>query len=289
MPQSYYSSAAKFLFTNDLRFTYSPLLTREFFQFSPTGKSIVAVTSVVFDPKSPFRAPCGICVDCDVRRMAVCAALDDGDLGALEAIMTSRKLDANEMLVEEGEPKARVYSLTSGMLRIYTSLPDGRRQIAGFLFPGDYLGLADDDVYSQSAEAVVPSVLCAFSTKEMDNLMERFPKLKERLHQMTRAALRTARDNQLVLGRLAPVEKLASFRLVLPARAEKRGETANPVHLSMNRTDIADYLGLTIETVSRSFTKLKSQGLIQLIDANTVEIMSRRSLAAVAGMDLDAF
>ncbi|WP_210318234.1 helix-turn-helix domain-containing protein [Ochrobactrum quorumnocens] len=220
--------------------------------------------------------------------MAVCSALDDGDLGALEAIMTSKKLDANEMLVEEGDPKRRVFSLTSGMLRIYTSLPDGRRQIAGFLVPGDYLGLADDDVYSQSAEAVVPSVLCAFSSKEMEALMVSFPKLRERLHQMTREALRTARDNQLVLGRLAPVEKLASFLLVLAARAEKRGDKANLVHLAMNRTDIADYLGLTIETVSRSFTKLKTQGLIQLLDANTVEILSRRSLAAVAGMDIEA-
>jgi CRP/FNR family transcriptional regulator len=150
------------------------------------------------------------------------------------------------------------------------------------------LGLADDDVYSQSAEAVVPSVLCAFSSKEMEALMVSFPRLRERLHQMTREALRTARDNQLVLGRLAPVEKLASFLLVLAARAEKRGEKANLVHLAMNRTDIADYLGLTIETVSRSFTKLKTQGLIQLLDANTVEILSRRSLAAVAGMDIEA-
>jgi CRP/FNR family transcriptional regulator len=248
----------------------------------------VAVAPLIFDPKSPYRAPCGVCVDCDVRRMAVCSALDDGDLGALEAIMTSKKLDANEMLVEEGDPKRRVFSLTSGMLRIYTSLPDGRRQIAGFLVPGDYLGLADDDVYSQSAEAVVPSVLCAFSSKEMEALMVSFPKLRERLHQMTREALRTARDNQLVLGRLAPVEKLASFLLVLAARAEKRGDKANLVHLAMNRTDIADYLGLTIETVSRSFTKLKTQGLIQLLDANTVEILSRRSLAAVAGMDIEA-
>lgn len=248
----------------------------------------MVVVPLVFDPKSPYRAPCGVCVDCDVRRMAVCSALDDGDLGALEAIMTSKKLDANEMLVEEGDPKRRVFSLTSGMLRIYTSLPDGRRQIAGFLVPGDYLGLADDDVYSQSAEAVVPSVLCAFSSKEMEALMVSFPRLRERLHQMTREALRTARDNQLVLGRLAPVEKLASFLLVLAARAEKRGEKANLVHLAMNRTDIADYLGLTIETVSRSFTKLKTQGLIQLLDANTVEILSRRSLAAVAGMDIEA-
>ncbi|EEY07653.1 CRP/FNR family transcriptional regulator, partial [Brucella pinnipedialis M163/99/10] len=106
--------------------------------------------------KLAARTPCNVCEDCCVRSMAVCSALDDGDLAALEAIMTSKKLDTNEMLVEEGEPKLRVYSLTSGMLRIYTSLPDGRRQIAGFLFPGDFLGLADDEVYSQSAEAVVP-------------------------------------------------------------------------------------------------------------------------------------
>ncbi len=221
--------------------------------------------------------------------MAVCAALDDGDLGLLEAIMSSRKLDANEMLIEAGEPKRRVFSLTSGMLRVYSSLPDGRRQIAGFLFPGDYIGLADDEVYSQTAEAVTPSVLCAFSAREMEDLMERFPRLKEKLHQMTRAALRAARDSQLVLGRLAPVEKLASFLLVLSARAEARGEPANPVHLAMNRTDIADYLGLTIETVSRSFTKLKTQGLIHLPDANTVEILSPRALAAVAAMDAGAF
>ncbi|PWL18273.1 Crp/Fnr family transcriptional regulator [Falsochrobactrum shanghaiense] len=220
--------------------------------------------------------------------MAVCAALDDDDLGALEAIMTSKKLNANESLVEEGAPKQRVFSLTSGMLRIYTLLPDGRRQITGFLVPGDYLGLADDDVYSQSAEAVVPSVLCAFSAREMDMLMEKFPRLKERLHLMTRDALRTARDNQLVLGRLAPVEKLASFLLVLAARSEKHGGRRDLVHLLMNRIDIADHLGLTIETVSRSFTKLKTQGLIQLPEANIVEILSRRSLAAVAGMDPDA-
>lgn len=245
----------------------------------------MAVAPLIFDPKPSYRTACSICADCGTRSMAVCAALGDEDIAALEAIMSSRKLAANEMLVEEGEPKKRVFSLTSGMLRIYTSLPDGRRQIAGFLLPGDFIGLADDDTYSQTAEAVVPSVLCAFSAREMEGLMQRFPKLNERLYQMTRAALRAARDNQLVLGRLAPVEKLASFLLVLSSRIAKHGGQPNPVFLAMNRTDIADYLGLTIETVSRSFTKLKAQGLIHLVDANTVEIISRRSLIAVAGLD----
>lgn len=226
-----------------------------------------------------------VCALCSVRHLAVCAALGDGELDALEAIMSSRQLAANEMLVEEGQAKSRVYSLTSGMLRLYTSLPDGRRQISGFLFPGGYLGLADDDVHSQTVEAVIPSILCSFSVREMDALMQAYPKLKERLYDMTKFALRQAHDNQMVLGRLAPVEKLASFLLLLANRPQLEA-TSNPVHLAMNRTDIADYLGLTIETVSRSFTKLKTQGLIRLIDANTVEITSYRSLAAVAGMDI---
>lgn len=236
--------------------------------------------------EKPKRETCSICADCCVRHLAVCAALDGDELDALEAIMSSKQLGANEMLVEEGQAKTRVYSLTSGMLRLYTSLPDGRRQISGFLFPGGYLGLADDEVHSQTVEAVVPSVLCSFSDREMDALMERYPQLKERLYEMTKFALRQAHDNQMILGRLAPVEKLASFLLLLANRPQAADAASNPVHLAMNRTDIADYLGLTIETVSRSFTKLKTQGLIRLIDANTVEITSYRSLAAVAGLDI---
>lgn len=229
------------------------------------------------------RDPCGVCGGCEVRKMAICAALQDDALEALEAIMTSRNLDSNEMLVEEGEPKLKVFSLTSGLLRLFTLLPDGRRQISGFLHPGDYLGLADDAVYSQTVEAVAPSVICCFGVSEMDELMKAYPALKDRLYVMTREALRQSRDNQLVLGRLAPVEKLASFLLVLSAHAVRVGKLPNPVHLPMNRTDIADYLGLTIETVSRCFTKLRVQGLIQLPDANTVTILSHRSLSAVAG------
>ncbi|WP_439272514.1 helix-turn-helix domain-containing protein [Pseudochrobactrum sp. HB0163] len=220
--------------------------------------------------------------------MAICAALQGEELAALEAIMSSRKLEANEMLVEEGARKLKVFSLTAGLLRLFTLLPDGRRQISGFLYPGDYLGLADDETYSQTAEAVVPSTLCCFSVSEMDGLMAHYPALKDRLYVMTREALRKSRDNQLVLGRLAPVEKLASFLLVLSAQAVRIGHSGNPVHLPMNRTDIADYLGLTIETVSRCFTKLRVQGLIQLPDANTVSILSHRSLAAVAGTDFSA-
>ena len=231
-----------------------------------------------------FRNPCSACLDCAVRQQAVCAALADDEVSELDRILSSSKLDANQTLVEEGEPRRFVYTLTSGMLRLTTLLADGRRQISGFLVPGDYVGLADDEVYSQSVEAVVPSNLCGFPVPAMNALMDRHPRLKDRLHQMTRTALRQARDNQLILGRLAPVEKIASFLLITTDRLAAAGLSNDHITtLPMTRTDIADYLGLTIETVSRSFTKLRNQGLIRLPNPHDVEIVDRRALEDVAG------
>jgi CRP/FNR family transcriptional regulator len=216
--------------------------------------------------------------------MAVCAALDDSEVGALERIMISRSLHANETVVEEGEERRFVYTLTSGMLRLSSMLADGRRQVTGFLLPGDYLGLADEDTYSRTAEAVAGSQLCAFPVRDMDRLIDDYPRLGERLHAMTRVALRAAQDSQMVLGRLAPVERLASFLLVLSDRAAEHKQPANPVLLPMPRADIADYLGLTVETVSRSFTKLKTEGLIALPQPHVAEIRDRAKLAALAGL-----
>jgi CRP/FNR family transcriptional regulator len=227
------------------------------------------------------------CASCLVRQTALCAALKEDDIQRLEKIMRTKTLSADELLVEQGSERHNVYTVTKGMLRLYSELPDGRRQISGFLMPGDYLGLADEDFHSQTVDAVVPSTLCAFKVRDMDHLMDDSPELRDRLFILTRDALRQARESQMMLGRLAPVEKLASFLLILSARLAKRGHTANPVPLEMNRTDIADHLGLTIETVSRSFTKLKMQGLIHLPEPHLVEICNVRSLTAVAGMELN--
>jgi CRP/FNR family transcriptional regulator len=232
-----------------------------------------------------FRRPAH-CVDCDVRQLAVCAALPDSEVYRLEAIMRPKTIAAGERLVEEGAPRQFVYTLTSGMLRLLSDLPDGRRQIAGFLLPGDYLGLADDDVYTQTAEAVSASTLCAFPIQKMNAVMDESPAMKIRLYDLTRRALQEARESQMMLGRLAPVEKVASFLLLLAGRLERHGIVSAPLTLSMNRTDIADHLGLTIETVSRSFTKLKLQGLIGLPEAHLVELTDRRGLMAVAGLNL---
>ena len=215
--------------------------------------------------------------------MAICGALETDQIADLNRAMSSCRLDTNQVLVEEGSARRRVFSLTAGMVRLSRTLADGRRQITGFLMPGDYLGLSDEDVYTQTAEAVVPSVLCSFSVEDMDQLMDQYGSLKDRLHLLTRRALRHARDSQLILGRLTPSEKIASFLLLMSNRATELGFSQSPVNLPMNRTDIADYLGLTIETVSRTFTKLKTQGLIRLPEPHSVEILDKSRLARVAG------
>nr|WP_324610606.1 helix-turn-helix domain-containing protein [Xaviernesmea oryzae] len=201
--------------------------------------------------------------------------------------MRTRTIAPGDRLIEEGAPRRHVFTLTSGMLRLSSDLPDGRRQIGDFLLPGDYLGLADDKIYAQTAEAVMPSTLCSFAVKDMEALMASSPALRDRLYALTRRALQEARESQMMLGRLAPVEKLASFLLLLTRRLQRHGQPHNPLALSMSRTDIADHLGLTIETVSRSFTKLKIQGLIALPEAHLVDIRDRNGLIAVAGLSID--
>lgn len=232
-----------------------------------------------------YRAPCGACLDCDVRSMAVCAALDDSQVGALEKIMTPKSLEQDRILAQEGDPRTHVYTLTSGMLRLSSALPDGRRQITGFLMPGDYFGLVDDRAHTQTAESVTASSLCAFPVRDMDDLLKTYPRLKDRLFVMTQLALRQAQDSQMILGRLTPLEKLAAFLLVFSRRAAAHKQKDNPVLLPMPRADIADYLGLTVETVSRSFSELKKRGLIALPDAHTAELKDRAALARLARIE----
>jgi CRP/FNR family transcriptional regulator len=233
-----------------------------------------------------YRPPCGACLECDARSMAICAALDDGEVGALERIMSAKALAPDQILAQQGDRRTKVYSLTSGLVRLSSTLPDGRRQITGFLMPGDYFGLADDLVHTQTAEAVTASNLCAFAVRDMQDLLARYPRLKDRLFVMTQLALRQAQDSQMILGRLTPLEKLAAFLLVFSRRAAAHRQKDNPVLLPMPRADIADFLGLTVETVSRSFSELRKRGLIFLADPHTVELRDAAALGRLAGIEV---
>lgn len=227
-------------------------------------------------------SPCGACT---VRHLTLCAPLEQRELSEVAKIVTPVELDPGERLFDEGEDAPHVYSVTAGTMKLYKLLPDGRRQVTGFLHPGDFLGLAARNLYAYSAEAVTHAVLCRFPRRRLEALLQRFPKMERRLLGMAGHELVAAQEQMLLLGRKTAKERLASFLLTLSRRAAQRGQLDNPVSLPMSRNDIGDYLGLTTETVSRSFTLLKTGGLISLKPGGKVELIDRQSLEKLAEGD----
>lgn len=223
--------------------------------------------------------PCG---QCNARSHSSCAHLDPAEQKRMAAIMTSIEVSAHGSVFDEAEPAHSVYNVTEGVLKIYKLLPDGRRQITGFLFPGDFLGLMHNDVYAYSAEALTPAKLCQFSRGKLEALLAEIPHLEQRLLSMASHELAAAQDQMMMLGRKSARERVVSFLLMLSNAAARRDMPPNPVSVPMTRTDIADYLGLTIETVSRTLTQLKKQGLIELLDEKLIELTQPKQLAAIA-------
>lgn len=226
----------------------------------------------------------GGCAACAVRGLTVCAPLDPGGLVEIETLSTTLTLQAGEGLFDEGESADHVFNVTEGCLKIFKLLPDGRRQVTGFLFSGDFLGLANAELYAYSAEAVSEVRLCRFQRRKLDGFLGRHPEVERRLLSKASHELAEAQEQMLLLGRKTAKERIASFLLLLARRAANRGEADDPVPVPMSRTDIADYLGLTTETVSRTFTKLKTEGTIRLLPQGLVQLSRREELEEIAGV-----
>jgi CRP/FNR family transcriptional regulator, anaerobic regulatory protein len=213
--------------------------------------------------------PCGACT---IRSLTVCSALEHDELRRLADILQTNRFDAGCTLFNEGDAAESMYNVTAGTVKLYKLLPDGRRQITGFLMTGDFLGLSVNDSYAYTAETVTAATLCRFPRRKVDVLLEEFPRMQRRLFSMAANELAAAQDQMLLLGRKTAKEKICSFLLMLSQRAVRRGHKENPVYVPMSRSDIADYLGLTTETVSRTFTQLKTKGVISLQEGNKVQI-----------------
>jgi CRP/FNR family transcriptional regulator len=226
------------------------------------------------------------CERCSVRHRAMCAAVDFDHLGALEQIVSHRQYAPGQSIFDESEPADYVYNIANGDVRLYKLLADGRRQITGFLRPGDFLGLVKQDVYTYGAEAIDPVELCCMRIVDLERLLRELPAVRDRLLDMSRDELAAAQEQMLLLGRKSAREKVLSF-LLLRARNEYDLDEAETtaLDLPMSRGDIADYLGLTIETVSRTFTALKEEGLIELPSAQHVVLNDLQAVEAAANAD----
>ena len=207
----------------------------------------------------PIDSPCAAC---SARKMGICFALTVPELERFSAVGKHTQIEVGESVVDEGQPEQHVFSVVKGCLKIYKLLPDGRRQITSFLFPGDFLGLQRSENYVFSAEAVSETTICRMDRKDLDILSSEIPNLEQRLFEFASRALTDVHEQLLLLGRKTAQERLASFLIMLSKKAEERGLPENPIAVPMSRDDIGDYLGLTTETVSRSFSRLRKANLI---------------------------
>lgn len=221
------------------------------------------------------------CLTCESRLASVCACLSPEELCALEAISRAVRFAAKDTLFGQGEHARHLYSVTSGAVRLYKLLPDGRRQIVGFALPGDFLGLSMRDVFGVSADAIQPVEACAFPRAAFAALVETKPHLLRRLHDFSAHELTVAQEQMLLLGRRTAEEKLVCFLLGMQQRWARLGRFSVTVPLPMSRQDIADFLGLTIETVSRTLSRLSREGTI-LIVPDGVRLMQPDRMARLA-------
>ena len=195
--------------------------------------------------------------------------------GIPSLVFSDHKYDADEEIYGEGEPVEYVYQVVRGAVRTYKVLCDGRRQISAFHLLGDMFGLTSGGEHRMSAEAVVGATIRLVKRRALDAATRTDPGLACALWKAAADDLRHAEDHMMVLGRKSAVEKVATFLLEMDRRLAKSGRVALP----MSRRDIADYIGMTIETVSRTLTQLQEDGALELSGARNIELADRRMLA----------
>lgn len=188
---------------------------------------------------------------------------------ALEDRLThasERRIEAKEHVFCEGDPRTHVYRVENGVIAIYKTLFDGRRRIIDFAYPGDFIGLGVLGEHIMSAQATCPARVRCLSASALESLAETDASLALKLYKSVCQDLLAARSLLVTVGQRSAVERMAAFLLAL----HRRGSDANDViKLAMRRSDIADLLGLTIETVSRTLTKLREMGVIEVEQGGT--------------------
>jgi len=222
------------------------------------------------------------CFGCPVRDHAVCDALANADLATFRRAGSKKLLAAGETLCWQGDAATHVFTLTRGVLRLSKLLSDGRRQVAGFAFPGDFLGVTMEDEHPFTAEAVGEAELCQFSRPRFDAFAEEHPELERRLYTAAARELSATRDQLMLLGRKTAAERLASFILEMARRTAQASGEPMRAKLPMSRMDIADYLGLRIETVSRELGALKSARLVRMMGVHDLHILAPERLTDLA-------
>lgn len=216
-----------------------------------------------------------LCQSCEARHKGICGALTSDQLVELSKRTNRHSEHADKELLASEEEVAQYSNILSGVVKLVKLMADGRQQIVGLQFAPDFLGRPfkrQSDVYAEAATKVN---MCSFPKEVLDKFIEDTPELEHKLHEQALKELDEAREWMLILGRKTAAEKLASFFYMIACNIDPDAIAKGDLirfEIPLKRADIADFLGLTIETVSRHITKLRKSGLIELENNRTIII-----------------
>ncbi len=214
----------------------------------------------------------------------MCRGLDQQHREQLFCISSMQSCRAKAAIFHQGDPSRYLFEVLEGVVKLYQLMPDGRRQIMGFVYPGQVFGLDRNGICPTTAEAVVDAKICGYPLAQLERITDEQPEFALGLLRMITNELVIAQGHMLLLGRKSAVEKIASFLSSLSERYREQGLDPALLHLPMSRADIGDYLGLTIETVSRTITRLRQAGVIAH-QRHGLRILDHDLLATLADED----
>ncbi|GEO85022.1 MULTISPECIES: Crp/Fnr family transcriptional regulator [Alphaproteobacteria] len=228
-----------------------------------------------------------ICKACEARHGGICATLTATQLVELNKHSNRRKVEAGNEVIGQGENVGAYSNILKGVVKLSKMMADGRQQIVGLQFAPDFLGRPFLSESSISAEAATETEICSFPRPIIERLVGESADLERKLHSQSLKELDEARDWMLTLGRKTAQEKVASFLYLIATHIdpERTSGNSSTFDLPLSRADIADFLGLTIETVSRQMTKLRKEGTIVIENNRHVIVPDTRRLRHAAGND----
>lgn len=227
------------------------------------------------------------CATCGVRNRAICSSLSIDELAALSQKGRIQTVKRGQTLVWEGDDVMVVANVISGVLKLSVAMADGREQIVGVVFPSDFIGRPFGKESPYSVTALSDAKLCVFPRSFFDSFAREHPDLQHKLLQRTLIELDDARQWMMLLGKKTAEERIATLLLRISERLGADGCTVPLFDLDIfdmpvDRQQMADILGLTIETVSRQLTRIKGMGVIALPNRRRVVINNRTALKQIA-------
>jgi CRP-like cAMP-binding protein len=220
-----------------------------------------------------------------LSHLALQTAVNARPMGGFEQSLAQaslRRVEAKEFVFAEGDEITHVYRIETGAIALFRVLADGRRQVIGFAYPGDLIGLGAQGEHVMNAQAIKATRLRCLPIATLQHSAAKDPTLGFKLYEALARELAATRDLMLTTGQRSATERVVSFLLAFSRRNERNGQDPSDFELPMTRADIGDFLGLTIETVSRTFTKLKTLGLIALPHSNRVKLVDIDELESLA-------